>query len=127
MKAILELNPDEMLALIQVLERDIIFRDLTSRVIEDLDRCRHEWANEVRNLGYLRADDSVWQHKMKQMADKKEVREAIANYMSSEGCSCCRDDEGHDEHKTKLAGMLDVERYSDNSGWDFYQYRSNKS
>ena len=57
MKILLDLNPDEALALIQVLERDILFRDLSSRVIDDLERARHEWANEVRNLAYLRAED----------------------------------------------------------------------
>jgi hypothetical protein len=54
MKVELELNPDEALALIQVLERDIFFRDLSERVINDLERARHEWANEVRNMGYMR-------------------------------------------------------------------------
>ncbi len=59
MKIVLDLNPDECLALIQVLERDIIFRDLSTRVIDDLERHRHEWANDVRNLGYLRVDNGV--------------------------------------------------------------------
>jgi hypothetical protein len=54
MQVKIELNPDECLALIQVLERDILFRDLSERVITDLERARHEWANEVRNMAYLR-------------------------------------------------------------------------
>ena len=54
MQVKLELNPDECLALIQVLERDLLFRDLTSRIIMDLEKVRHEWANDTRNLAYLR-------------------------------------------------------------------------
>lgn len=132
MKVILDLNPDEALALIQVLEKDILFRDLTDRVIDDIERYRHEWANEVRNLGYLRAGDtppqgvSAWQEFMQDMAKKPELREAIANYMYSEGCSCCRDDEAHELAASKLAALLDVPQYEDGSGYDFYQFRSEK-
>lgn len=59
MQVKLELNPDECLALIQVLERDILFRDLTDRIINDLERVRHEWANDVRNLAYLRNSGAI--------------------------------------------------------------------
>ena len=126
MKVILDLNPDECLALIQVLERDILFRDVTSRVIDDIDRHRRDWANDVRNLGYLRAEDTDWHQRMKKMADKSEVREAVANYIASEGCSCCQSIDKHELAKTELADLLDVPKYDDGSGHDFYQYRSNK-
>lgn len=50
---------------------------------------------------------------------KKSVREAIANYMWSEGCSCCQDKEAHDEHKKALAKLLNVPSYDDGSGYNF--------
>ena len=33
---------------------------------------------------------------------KKHVREAVANYMRSEGCSCCQD---WDEHRKNKKGL----------------------
>ena len=56
MKIELNLNPDEILALIHVLERDRVYTDITGPLINDLDRIRCEWCNDARNLGYLRAD-----------------------------------------------------------------------
>lgn len=44
MQVIINVNPDEALALIQVLEHDIMHRDLSQRVIEEVERYRHEWA-----------------------------------------------------------------------------------
>jgi hypothetical protein len=38
---------------------------------------------------------------------KKEVRELIANYMRSEGCSCCQDIEEHTDVKRRLEELLD--------------------
>lgn len=52
-----------------------------------------------------------------------EVRRAVADYISSEGCSCCRSEQ-HDEHLDRLGKMLRVPKYEDGSGRDFYQYRS---
>jgi len=54
----LNLNPDEALALIQILERDIWFPEVSSRVIMDVEKARHEWANDVRNMAYLRAEQA---------------------------------------------------------------------
>ena len=56
MQITLELNPDEALALIQVLEQDRIFPDVTIPVIDTLDKARREWANDVRNMAYLRRE-----------------------------------------------------------------------
>jgi hypothetical protein len=50
-----------------------------------------------------------------------EIRAAVADYMWSEGCDCCRGKK-HDEHKARLAKLLNVEPYDDHSGFDFYQY-----
>ena len=55
---------------------------------------------------------------------REALREAVANYMQSEGCSCCRDTEAHEEHTKVLAELLDVEMYEDNSGYNFHKYRT---
>ena len=52
------------------------------------------------------------------------IRKAIANYMSSEGCRCCEDTDAHTEHKEELAKLLNVPKYPDGSGYNFYKYRS---
>lgn len=54
---------------------------------------------------------------------RKEIREAVANYMFSEGCSCCEGSD-HDEHKTILGKLLRVPMYKDKSGYDFSKFRS---
>jgi hypothetical protein len=56
MQITLDLNPDEALALIQICERDIMFPEVATKVISECERYRHEWANDVRNLAYLRAE-----------------------------------------------------------------------
>ena len=56
--------------------------------------------------------------------DKEKIRRAVADYMYSEGCSCCQDVDAHREHKRILAELLDVEMYSDGSGYDFSKYRT---
>lgn len=53
----------------------------------------------------------------------EKVRTAIADYIQSEGCGCCRG-ENHNEHKDVLAKMLKVKKYKDGSGYDFAKYRS---
>ena len=55
---------------------------------------------------------------------KAKMRTAVANYMRSEGCSCCRDTEAHEKHAAILAGLLDVPAHDDNSGFDFCQFRN---
>jgi hypothetical protein len=55
---------------------------------------------------------------------KRAIREAIANYMYSEGCSCCRDEEAHREHTQILAKLLSVPKYSDGSGYNFTHYKT---
>ena len=50
------------------------------------------------------------------------LRQAVADYMYSEGCSCCEDIDAHKEHSKKLAELLNVPMYSDGSGYDFGQF-----
>lgn len=54
---------------------------------------------------------------------KERIRTAVADYIKSEGCSCCRGSD-HDKHQTILARLLDVPRYSDDSGNNFVLFRS---
>jgi len=58
--------------------------------------------------------------------DKKleNIRQALADYMRSEGCSCCRNIEDHEENTAKLASLLEVPMYDDMSGYDFNQFSS---
>lgn len=54
---------------------------------------------------------------------KKQLREALANYMASEGCSCCESSD-HKEHKEILGNLLSVKKYKDDSGYDFNSYKT---
>lgn len=58
---------------------------------------------------------------------KKEIREAIANYMQSEGCSCCRSIDAHEKNKSRMAKLLNVPKYSDGSGHDFGKFANEKT
>lgn len=55
---------------------------------------------------------------------KKKIIEAVANYMSSEGCGCCGDRESHMKHTEALGKLLKVSKYGDGSGYDFSKYRT---
>lgn len=52
----------------------------------------------------------------------REIRRALADYMQSEGCSCCQDVEAHAEASRRLAKLLRIPRYEDGSGFDFRKY-----
>jgi hypothetical protein len=54
----------------------------------------------------------------------KEIRQAVADYMYSEGCSCCRDKDAHEINAARLAKLLKVPMYDDKSGYDFSKFRS---
>lgn len=55
---------------------------------------------------------------------KKALREAMANYMQSEGCSCCQSVDDHKEHTKALAKLLNVPKYKDGSGYNFDKYKT---
>ena len=57
---------------------------------------------------------------------RKALRTAVADYISSEGCSCCRGD-AHDKHKEILAKLLNVKKYDDGFGYNFEQYETKKT
>lgn len=54
------------------------------------------------------------------------IRQAVADYMWSEGCSCCQNVTAHDEARRILAGLLDVPMYDDASGYDFNQFATDR-
>ncbi len=58
------------------------------------------------------------------MKKTEQIRQALADYMHSEGCSCCRNVERHEDSAERLAKLLDVPPYSDGSGYDFSLFRS---
>ncbi len=53
----------------------------------------------------------------------EEIRTAVADYLGSEGCSCCRGAD-HDKNQNRLAELLNVPAYSDGSGNNFNSFRS---
>ncbi len=53
------------------------------------------------------------------------IRSAVADYMRSEGCSCCRGKD-HAKHEARLGKLLSVPMYEDKSGYDFYQFVSDQ-
>jgi hypothetical protein len=53
-----------------------------------------------------------------------QIRKAVADYMRSEGCSCCRNIDEHEKHAALLASLLNVPMYDDASGYDFNQFSS---
>jgi methionine aminopeptidase len=55
-----------------------------------------------------------------------EIRSAVADYMHSEGCTCCRDYDEHQRHEAMLGKLLRVPKYKDGSGYDFKRFRSAK-
>lgn len=65
---------------------------------------------------------------MGEKVDMQKVRQAIADYMRTEGCSCCRDYDGHIQNRKKLALLLDVpEHPEEDDYYDFSGYRSDES
>lgn len=59
----------------------------------------------------------------KRRATVAQIREAVANFLAEEGCSCCRGRD-YDERKAKLAELLDVQAFTDGSGHDFGFYQT---
>lgn len=62
--------------------------------------------------------------KTKKPISIKEIRQAVADYMYSEGCSCCRDYDAHEINAARLGKLLKVPMYDDKSGYEFSKFRS---
>ena len=56
----------------------------------------------------------------------QEVRSAFREYVKSEGCGCCRDNDEHDAASKKLGKLLNFNPYSDGSGYNFYDDKEEK-
>lgn len=56
----------------------------------------------------------------------KDIRKAVADYMSSEGCGCCSNRDKHEKHEKILAELLNVPKYNDDSGYNFNKFRTEK-
>jgi hypothetical protein len=61
------------------------------------------------------------------MTKIEKIKMAVANYMRSEGCTCCQDVEAHEEHAKILAELLSVPEYNDHSGFNFSLFRTPKN
>jgi hypothetical protein len=55
---------------------------------------------------------------------KKKIRQALADYMRAEGCSCCRNIKDWENAQEELARLLNVPKYPDGSGYDFSKFES---
>lgn len=56
----------------------------------------------------------------------REIRRAIADYIWSEGCSCCQATDRHNDAAMRIAKLLHVPTYQDGSGYDFGKFRTKK-
>jgi hypothetical protein len=54
----------------------------------------------------------------------KAIRVAVANYVASEGCTCCQNIEEHEKAANQLGELLEFTPYDDGSGYDFYEFKS---
>ncbi|MCK9273349.1 hypothetical protein M0P65_07475, partial [Candidatus Gracilibacteria bacterium] len=52
------------------------------------------------------------------------IRQAFADYVATEGCSCCRDIDGHEKALKQIATLLKMKKYKDGSGYDYSRYKS---
>lgn len=62
-------------------------------------------------------------------AERKKIIQAVADYMGSEGCSCCQLIDEHRSHKNTLGKILGLKRTKDwygkgEHGYDFSKYRT---
>ena len=59
--------------------------------------------------------------------DVATIRTAVADYMRSEGCACCRDTDAHEVHRRRLAELLHVPGHPEQPEWnDFSPYETGK-
>lgn len=78
---------------------------------------RAEVTQEVTSLSKAVTSES-------NQALKAAIRCALADYMRSEGCGCCRDHDAHKQSAKRLALLLDVPPYDDGSGYEFSRFQS---
>lgn len=66
-------------------------------------------------------EEEIRHAKKMEQEQQEEIREAVADYMRSEGCSCCRDD-NHGENAERLALLLDAKYENGANGFDWSKY-----
>jgi len=54
------------------------------------------------------------------------MREAFSKYYRSEGCNCCQNVEDHNVAKDEIGKLLGFKKYTDGSGYDFYNNGKSK-
>jgi len=64
--------------------------------------------------------------KKKHVVDLVEIRNAVADYLNTEGCSCCQDRSGHDAAMERIGTLLRIPKYSDGSGYDFSPFTTHE-
>ena len=52
---------------------------------------------------------------------EKEIRRAVGDLVRSAGCSCCRNDEGWEDALERLGKLLNIPKFDDGSGYNFWQ------
>lgn len=57
------------------------------------------------------------------MTKLEKIRLAFADYVRSEGCSCCRDIEKHNDARQRMGELLGAPKFDDDSGYDFQAFR----
>lgn len=55
---------------------------------------------------------------------RADLRVAVADLIYSEGCGCCQDLEASHDAQMRIAKMLNVPKFKDGSGYDFFKYKS---
>ncbi len=81
----------------------------------------HNVHGESENLDYMLLFGEIIASIEANGGKMAKLKMAFADYAYTEGCSCCEDTEAHDEAADQIGELLGFDRYSDNSGWDFYK------
>ncbi len=79
----------------------------------------HKYEDEVE---YVRVREEVVEAGYDKWVRVDVILQAVADYMRSEGCRCCENIDAHRIHEKRIAELLDVPMYDDDSGYDFFQF-----
>ena len=88
-----------------------------------MNKCKVFQCAHIRS-GICQLDEVCKAHQPMVAVDMEKVRRTVADYMNSEGCSCC-EGRDHKKHRNILGAMLGVDMYDDGSGYDFNKYATN--
>lgn len=59
--------------------------------------------------------------------ERDEILNALADYIASEGCSCCQNIDAHKAAATRLGKLLRVPKYKDWDGYNFYKFKTKEA